>query len=119
MQRRGVGPVLRQLAFASIIVLASSLAAAQTAKFQIEETTIEDIQAAILRGELTSTRLVRLYLERVKAYNGACVNQPDGILGQAPITPIKHADALNALMTLICGQPPEGSWGLIPARPAA
>src|SRR5690349_11529487 len=93
-------PMLRQLAFASIIVLTSSLASAQTAKFQVEETTIEDIQAAILRGELTSTRLVRLYLERVKAYNGTCVNQPDGILGQAPITPIKHAHALNALMTL-------------------
>lgn len=92
--------MLRQLAFASIIVLASSLASAQTAKFQLEETTIEDIQAAILRGDLTSTRLVRLYLERVKAYNGTCVNQPDGILGQAPITPIKHAHALNALMTL-------------------
>jgi amidase len=92
--------MLRQLAFASIIALTSSLASAQTEKFQIEETTIEDIQAAILRGELTSTRLVRLYLERVKAYNGTCVNQPDGALGQAPITPIKHAHALNALMTL-------------------
>ena len=72
--------MLRHLAFVSIIVLTSSLASAQTAKFQIEEATIEDIQAAILRGELTSTRLVRLYLERVKAYNGACVNQPDGVL---------------------------------------
>ncbi len=92
--------MLRQLAFASIIVLTSSLASAQIAKFQIEEATIEDIQAAILRGELTSTRLVRLYLERVKAYNGPCVNQPDGVLGQGPVTPIKNAHQLNALMTL-------------------
>jgi Asp-tRNA(Asn)/Glu-tRNA(Gln) amidotransferase A subunit family amidase len=92
--------MLRQLAFASIIVLTSSLASAQIAKFQIEEATIEDIQAAILRGELTSTRLVRLYLERVKAYNGTCVNQPDGVLGLGPITPIKSAHQLNALMTL-------------------
>src|SRR6267142_4670707 len=92
--------MLRHLAFASIIVLTSSLASAQTAKFQIEEATIEDIQAAILRGELTSTRLVRLYLERVKAYNGPCVNQPDGVLGQGPVTPIKNAHQLNALMTL-------------------
>src|SRR6267154_3844230 len=95
-----MSPVLRHLAFASIIVLTSSLASAQTAKFQIEEATIEDIQAAILRGELTSTRLVRLYLERVKAYNGPCVNHPDGVLGQAPITPIKNAHQLNALMPL-------------------
>ena len=88
--------MLRQLALASIIAFASSLASAQTEKFQIEEATIEDIQGAILRGELTSTRLVQLYLNRVKAYNGTCVNQPDGVLGLGPITPIKHAHQLNA-----------------------
>jgi hypothetical protein len=53
--------VLRQWAFASFIVLAPSLASAQPAKFQIEEATIEDIQAAILKGELTSTLVVQLY----------------------------------------------------------
>ena len=92
--------MLRQLAFASFILLTPSLASAQTAKFQIEEATIEDIQAAILRGELTSTRVVQLYLNRIKAYNGTCVNQPDGVLGLGPITPIKNAHQLNALMTL-------------------
>jgi amidase len=93
--------MLRQLAFAaSFILLTPSLASAQTAKFQIEETTIEDIQAAIMRGELTSTRVVQLYLSRIKAYNGTCVNQPDGVLGAGPITPIKDAHQLNALMTL-------------------
>jgi len=76
------------------------LASAQTPKFRIEETTIEDIQSAILRGELTSTRVVQLYLNRIKAYNGTCVNQPDGILGLGPITPIKNARQLNALITL-------------------
>ena len=54
--------VLRQFALASFIVLAPSLASAQPAKFQIEEATIEDIQAAILRRELTSTGVLRLYL---------------------------------------------------------
>jgi hypothetical protein len=93
--------MLRQLAFAaSFILLTPSLASAQTAKFQIEETTIEVIQAAIMRGELTSTRVVQLYLSRIKAYNGTCVNQPDGVLGAGPITPIKDAHQLNALMTL-------------------
>jgi hypothetical protein len=101
MQRQGGSPMLRQLAFAaSFILLTPSLASAQTAKFQIEETTIEDIQAAIMRGELTSTRVVQLYLSRIKAYNGTCVNQPDGVLGAGPITPIKDAHQLNALMTL-------------------
>src|SRR5260370_36232453 len=99
MQRNGGNPVLRQLALASFILL-TPLAVAQTAKFPIEEATIEDIQAAILRGELTSTRVVRLYLNRIGAYNGTCVNQPDGVLGLGPITPIKNAHQLNALITL-------------------
>jgi amidase len=92
--------VLRQLALASFILLTPSLASAQAAKFRMEEATIEDIQAAILRGELTSTRVVELYLNRIKAYNGTCVNQPDGVLGLGPITPIKNEHQLNALMTL-------------------
>jgi amidase len=92
--------MLRRLALALCILLAPALALAQTAKFRLEEATIEDIQSAIQRGELTSTRLVQLYLNRIKAYNGACVNQPDGVLGAGPITPIKNAHQLNALMTL-------------------
>jgi Asp-tRNA(Asn)/Glu-tRNA(Gln) amidotransferase A subunit family amidase len=91
--------MLRQLALASFI-LTPPLLSAQIAKFRIEEATIEDIQAAIMRGQLTSTRLVQLYLNRIKAYNGTCVNQPDGVLGLGPITPIKNAHQLNALMTL-------------------
>ena len=93
--------MVRKLAFASLasfILLAPALVTAQTASFRIEEATIEDIQGAILRGELTSTRLVQLYLNRINAYNGTCVNQPDGVLGT--ITPIKNAHQLNALMTL-------------------
>src|ERR1700754_513953 len=93
--------MLRQLTLAaSLIVLMPSLASAQPAKFQLEEATIEDIQAANQRGELTSTQLVQRYLSRIKAYNGTCVNQPDGVLGLGPITPIKNAHQLNALMTL-------------------
>jgi amidase len=93
--------MLRQLALAaSFVLLAPSLVSAQTARFQVEEATIEDIQAAILRGELTSTGVVQLYLKRIQAYNGTCVNQPDGALGLGPITPIKNAHQLNALMTL-------------------
>src|SRR5262245_22737314 len=92
--------MLRQLALASFLLLTPSLASAQTAKFQIEEAKIDDIQAAILKGELTSTQVVQLYLNRIKAYNGTCVNQPDGVLGAGPITPIKNAHQLNALMTL-------------------
>src|SRR5438128_3364797 len=84
----------------TFFVVMPELATAQAPKFRIEEATIEDIQSSIMRGELTSTRVVQLYLNRIKAYNGSCVNQPDGILGLGPITPIKNARQLNALMTL-------------------
>ena len=67
-------------------------------RFQVEEATIDDIQQAILSRKLTTTQLVNLYLERIKAYNGTCVNEPEGILG--PISTIPNAGKLNALMTL-------------------
>ena len=96
--------MVRHLASVAVVgilfILMPRPASGQAAKFQIEEATIENIQAAILRGEVTSARLVQLYLNRIKAYNGTCVNQPDGILGLGPITAIKNARQLNALMTL-------------------
>ena len=66
--------------------------------FQIAETTIGDIQTAILGGDLTSTQVVEAYLARIKAFNGPCVDEPEGILG--PITTIKRAGRVNALITL-------------------
>lgn len=93
---------LHRLAFAALVLALGLVAAAplcaQNAKFRIEEATIEDIQTAILRGELTSTRVVELYLSRIKAYNGTCVAQPEGVLG--PVAPIANARQLNALITL-------------------
>ena len=52
--------------------------------FHVEEASIEDIQDA--------------YLKRIKAYNGTCINEPQGILG--PISTIPDAEKLDALMTL-------------------
>src|SRR5437868_13365764 len=109
--------MVRLLVFAAaLIFLAPSLVAAQPGRFQIEETTIEDIQTAILKGELTSTRVVQLYLNRIKAYNGTCVNQPDGVLGQGPITPIKNAYQLNALITLNLRPASRQMWGFDPRK---
>ena len=45
-------------------------------KFEVVEATIMDIQNAIKAGELTATELVNMYLARIKAYNGTCVEQP-------------------------------------------
>jgi Asp-tRNA(Asn)/Glu-tRNA(Gln) amidotransferase A subunit family amidase len=41
---------------------------------------------------------VELYLKRIKAYDGPCVTQPEGVLG--PFTTIKHAGQINSLITL-------------------
>ena len=66
--------------------------------FHLQEATIADIQGEILARRLTTEQLVRLYLNRVKAYNGACVKEPHGMLGQ--IQTIPHAGQVNALQTL-------------------
>jgi len=89
------------LSFASIIVLTSSLASAQTAKFQIEEATIEDIPSRDPARRADIDAAGAALSGAVKAYNGTCVNQPDGVLGQAPIIPIKNAASGSMLwMTL-------------------
>ena len=72
--------------------------AANGKRFEIVETTIADIHEAIRSKRLTVTELVNMYLARIKAYNGTCVDQPQGILG--PVSPIPHAGNVNALMTL-------------------
>ena len=78
-------------------------------KFNVVEATIADIQTAIKSKRLTATDLVNLYLARIKAYNGTCVSEPQGILG--PISPIPHAGAINALMTLNLRPAARKKWG--------
>ena len=67
-------------------------------KFEVVEATIADIHQAIKSKQITATDLVNMYLARIKAYNGTCVSEPQGILG--PVAPIAHAGSINALMTL-------------------
>jgi amidase len=77
--------------------------------FQVEEATIADIRRAILRREVTTTEIVEDYLARIKAYNGTCVHQPQGLLG--PISTIPHAGKLNALITLNLRPQARQAWG--------
>jgi len=84
-------------------------AAPKKGTFHLEEATIDDIQNAIKSGEITTQGLVKLYLARIKAYNGTCVKQPQGILG--PVTPIAHAGQLNALQTLNLRPATRKAWG--------
>ena len=84
---------------AALIALGLSASGADAVPpFHLEEATIAGIQRAILAHQITSTELVRLYLARIKAYNGMGVEMPQGLLG--PSRFIAHAKGINALSTL-------------------
>ncbi|MFT4046282.1 MAG: amidase [Solimonas sp.] len=109
---RGLRPALTLIvvaAFASLLAAGSAPAAAGSGAFHLQDATIDDIQGAIRAGQLTSTQLVELYLKRIKAYNGTCVKQPQGILG--PIETIPHAGQINALSTLNLRPAARRKWG--------
>ena len=94
------------LTVGAVISAASNV---KPAKFHLEEASISQIQRAILARELTSEQLVKLYLNRIKAYNGTCVSQPQGILGAVQTIP--HAGQINALSTLNLRPASRKSWG--------
>jgi len=77
--------------------------------FQLEEATIVGIQNAILAKQITTVGVVEAYLKRIKAYNGTCVKQPDGLLGA--VTTIPNAGQINALSTLNLRPETRKSWG--------
>jgi Asp-tRNA(Asn)/Glu-tRNA(Gln) amidotransferase A subunit family amidase len=87
-------------ALAAGLAASLSSAPAQTgpSSFRVEETTIAEIQSAILSHRVTTVQVVRLYLDRIKAYNGPGAGQPDGIL--KPVVFTAHAKGVNALITL-------------------
>lgn len=89
---------IRAATLIAVAVAAAMPAKAAPREFHLLEASIADIQGAITAKQLTSVQLVRLYLARIKAYNGTCVSQPQGLLG--PVTPIAHAGQINALSTL-------------------
>ena len=61
------------------------------------------------KRQVTTADVVNLYLARIKAYNGTCVNQPQGLLG--PVSTIAHAGQLNAFSTLNLRPASRQSWG--------
>ncbi len=77
--------------------------------FELQEATIDGIQQAIQAGHVSTVGLVELYLRRIRAYNGTCVNEPQGILG--PVTPIARAGQINALSTLNLRPSTRKAWG--------
>jgi amidase len=85
-------------ALAALGLLIHGASAQAAPGFEIVEARISDIQRALLAGEITTVGLVEAYLQRIKAFNGRCVNEPQGILG--PVTTIPDARQVNALTTL-------------------
>lgn len=86
-----------------------SVAQEETARFRVVERTITELQSALVSGEITTVELVERYLERARAYNGTCVNEPEGRLG--PITTIPQAGQINALATLNLRPAARTAWG--------
>jgi Asp-tRNA(Asn)/Glu-tRNA(Gln) amidotransferase A subunit family amidase len=106
--------IRRTLNAAALVALVTSLSIAtvlsqqRATGFVIQEATIAQIQQAILKKQITTRGVVEAYLTRIQAYNGTCVNQPQGILG--PITPIAHARQINALSTLNLRPAARAAW---------
>jgi amidase len=110
MQRRHLQQITLSLVLTvSLAGMTQAQPAGAGKKFQIVEATIADIHNAIKSKQLTATQLVDVYLARIKAYNGTCVSEPEGILG--PVSPIPHAGAINALMTLNLRPAARKKWG--------
>ena len=93
----------------TVVLVGATVAHAQRAPFQVHEATIDDIQQAIKSGRVTTVGVVEQYLKRIKAYNGTCVNEPQGILG--PVTTISHARQINALSTVNLRPAARERWG--------
>ena len=78
------------LAAGALFLLLPGMAAAQSAAgqadgFRLEESTIEGIHVAIQEGQISCQGLVQAYVDRARAYNGACTQlvTRDG----APVAP--------------------------------
>src|SRR5688572_12496200 len=84
-------------------------ATGQGAAFSVYEAAVSDIQRAIQSKRITTVGVVEQYLRRIKAYNGTCVNEPQGILG--PVTTIANAGQINALATLNLRPAAREKWG--------
>jgi len=106
--RRSIFAPVSALAL-GFLTLAAPIVAAAPAPFHVEETTIAQIQSAILAKQLTATQLVKIYLTRIKAYNGLGVEEPNGLLGKVNV--IAHAKGLNAICTLNLRPAARKEWG--------
>jgi Asp-tRNA(Asn)/Glu-tRNA(Gln) amidotransferase A subunit family amidase len=92
-----------------VLAMAADGGTQQARPFTVHEATIAGIQRALLDKRITTVAIVEQYLRRIKAYNGTCVKEPQGILG--PVTTIPHAGQINALSTLNLRPAARERWG--------
>jgi amidase len=95
--RRG-GPIWAAVLIATALGSAAEATAPKSRPVAVEEASISALQSAIRSRKTTCTAIVESYLARIKAYNGTCVSQPNGLLGR--ISTIPNAGQLNAFQTL-------------------
>jgi len=67
-----VQSTLRCVIAAAAAVWLTAAGAQTAAPFRVEETSIADVQQAIRSGATTCAEVVQAYVERARAYNGAC-----------------------------------------------
>jgi Asp-tRNA(Asn)/Glu-tRNA(Gln) amidotransferase A subunit family amidase len=109
MARRIVYAIAFVLLWDAGIVVRGQAGVPRSSSFEIHEATIDHIQRAIRARQVTTRGIVEAYLRRIKAYNGTCVNEPQGILG--PITTKARAGQINALSTLNLRPSTRTTWG--------
>jgi amidase len=107
--RRSNWARIAAVAVAALLVLLPGSPSTAATELDVVETTIAGLQRAILSKETTASEIVRLYLERIKAYNGTCVREPEGLLGR--IETIPNAGRINALQTLNLRPKARIEWG--------
>ena len=54
----------------ALVLFAGTISRTQQPRFHLQEATIDDVHRAIRSGQLTCSALVKLYINRAKAYNG-------------------------------------------------
>jgi hypothetical protein len=74
----------------AVMLVTTQTGHSQQSRFHVQEATIDDVHRAIRSGQITCHGLVRLYLNRAKAYNGvsnmlvtqdgAAIPTPPGVL---------------------------------------
>lgn len=97
--RRLIAPI-KGLALVCFLTVTAGAAVADgpVRNFVLQEARIAGIHQAMLEKRLTATALVEAYLARIEAYDGACVDEPAGVLGR--IQTRRDAGQLNSLLSI-------------------